>query len=79
MSATLVFHDGLKRSQYHQGDPEPFREVVDRDDFTRDLGAWARYWSEFDQATDRYCEVIELYDGCRIESVASLMEHRYRR
>lgn len=49
------------------------------DSFTRDLEAWGKLGQTFDDEHDLYREVIELWDGTRIESVARLSDHRGKR
>jgi hypothetical protein len=46
------------------------------DDYTRDLEAWGKRELTMDREHDVYREVIELYDGSRIVSTASLRDHQ---
>jgi hypothetical protein len=45
------------------------------DDYTRDLAAWGSRGLTLDRVNDSYSEVIELWDGTRIESNARLSDH----
>jgi hypothetical protein len=45
------------------------------DDYTRDLGAWGTRELLRDKEQNRYRELITLYDGTKIESVAKLTDH----
>jgi hypothetical protein len=46
------------------------------DDYTRDLAAWGKRELLTDRPQNQYREVIELYDGTRLESTAQLTDHR---
>ncbi len=46
------------------------------DDYTRDLEAWGSRELIIDRERDSYREVIELYEGSRIESSARLSDHQ---
>ncbi len=50
-------------------------ETSEGDDYTRDLEAWGTRQLTMDREKDRYCEIIELWDGTRIESTARLTDH----
>jgi hypothetical protein len=52
--------------------------LKDGDDYTHDLAGWGYRRLEFDRLNNRYQEIIELYDGTRIESNAPLTDHRSR-
>jgi hypothetical protein len=45
------------------------------DDYTADLESWGRRDWTRDRERDLYREVIELYDGTRLESTARLRDH----
>jgi hypothetical protein len=45
------------------------------DDYSRDLDAWGKRELTKDRAKDLYREVIELFEGTRIESTAQLRDH----
>ena len=45
------------------------------DDYTRDLEAWGARGLTLDRSNDLYSEVIDLWDGMRIESRARLSDH----
>lgn len=45
------------------------------DDYTRDLEAWGQRALTKDSENGLYREVIELWDGTRIESTARLSDH----
>jgi hypothetical protein len=45
------------------------------DDYTTDLESWGRREWTRDRERDLYREVIELYDGMRLESTARLKDH----
>lgn len=46
------------------------------DDYTHDLEAWGQRQLTLDMEGDKYREVIELFDGTRIESSARLSDHK---
>lgn len=50
-------------------------KTVGGDSYTRDLEAWGTFSRTMSQETDSYREVIELWDGTRIESSARLTDH----
>jgi hypothetical protein len=51
------------------------KDVSSGDSYTRDLDAWGHRTLEKDYDNNQYRELIELYDGSRLESTAMLDNH----
>jgi len=79
VSATLVLHVNLQTKVKRSGKGGWIMETRQGDDYTRDLGAWGTRKLTTDREKDFYGEVIELWDGTRIESTARLRDHHDRR
>lgn len=72
---TAGAHDAIQVRSKHLGKGGWQREVKAGDSFTRDLDAWGRRELVIDRAGGQYREVIELYEGSRLESSAKLRDH----
>ncbi|WP_157985260.1 hypothetical protein [Lentzea terrae] len=73
---TVTAHERVCVRSKYPGKGGWIIEVKAGDEFTRDLNAWSRRELTIDRAQDRYREVVELYDGSRLESTAKLRDHR---
>jgi len=74
ISETISVHSSLDlRGRHEKGGW--FVKVKAGDDYTRDLKAWGKRELTMDRERNFYCELIELYDGSRLESVALLTDH----
>ncbi len=74
VGGTMSFHSSLHvRARHSKGGW--FVRTKTGDDYTRDLEAWGKRELMIDNEHDRYREVIDLYDGARLESNARLRDH----
>lgn len=71
-------HEGVRVRARRTGKTAWFLATTTGDDYTRDLVAWGKRELTMDREKDLYREVIELWDGTRIESTARLSDHRDR-
>jgi hypothetical protein len=69
-------HDSLRARSKDPGKGGWIVDTQTGDSYTQRLEAWSQRELTFDRATDRYHELIELWDGTRIESSARLQDHR---
>ena len=76
LSETLTFHDTLRARTKRSGKGGWILDTMSGDNYTRDLEAWGKRGLTMDKEKDLYHEVIELWDGTRIESSARLRDHR---
>jgi hypothetical protein len=72
----MHIHESLRIRTKQPGKGGWMVDSQTRDDYTRDLEAWGRRELTKDRTQDVYSEVIELYDGVRLESTARLADHR---
>lgn len=76
VSDSVGTHESVQSRQTPGGKGSWIVKTRAGDDFTRDLEAWGSRSLTLDRANDSYSEVIELWDGTRIESKAPLSDHR---
>lgn len=76
LADSLSFHSSLRARTKAPGKGGWMFDTQSGDDYTQDLDAWGRRELTKDRAGDLYREVIELWDGTRIESTARLRDHR---
>lgn len=78
VAETLQIHSSLSVRHERPGVSGFLAKLKGGDDYTRDLDAWGHRELVIDQEHDLYREVIELWDGTRIESRAALHDHPSR-
>jgi hypothetical protein len=76
LRATATVHEAVRVRRLCAGKGGWRVQMTSGDSYTRDLAAWGAYTQTVDREDDLYCEVIELYDGTKIESTARLQDHR---
>ncbi len=74
-SATLALHEKVQAKVKRSGKGGWILDTTGGGDYTRDLEAWGKRKLTKDSERDLYREVIELWDGTRIESTARLSDH----
>jgi len=75
VAETLTLHDSVRVRAKEAGKGGWRVDTRTGADFTHDLGAWGRLERTKDRGGDLYREVIELYDGTKLTSVARLRDH----
>ncbi len=73
---TVTMHEAARVCSKHPGKSGWLLDVKAGDCFTKDLNAWSHRELVLDREHDRYREVIELYEGSRLESTAKLCDHQ---
>ena len=76
LTDSVATHDSVSTRLRRSGSPGWAVKTVGGDSYTHDLEAWGRLGRTVDRENDVYREVIELWDGTRIESTASLANHQ---
>lgn len=74
LNDTLSFHESISTKLHPSGGKWTVKSEGG-DSYTRGLEAWGHLERVVDRPTDSYREVIELWDGTRIVSVAKLSDH----
>ena len=72
---SLTMHDSVRARSKTPGKGGWMVDTRSGDDYSHDLDAWGKRELTKGRAKDLYREVIELYDGTRIESTARLRDH----
>jgi hypothetical protein len=72
---TVTMHEKVGVKVKRPGNRGWILDTTGGDDYTRDLEAWGKRGLTMDGEKDLYREVIELWDGTRIESTARLSDH----
>ncbi len=75
-SDTATAHESVRVRAKHPEKGGWIVQVSAGDNYTRDLAAWGHRTLTLDRRENAYCEVIELYEGSRIVSTASLTDHQ---
>lgn len=75
LSETLTLHEKVRVKVKRSGKGGWILDTTGGDDYTHDLEAWGKRELTNDREKGVYREVIELWDGTRIESTARLSDH----